>query len=247
MFDDKITLDFNEIVYFKEDDPETDDVDESTEVDQRLSPRVRIPLDISFFQQYILDKEGDDVIMDNNRFQEYFNGIVIDMQPTNPLIMQLNFGAGQIKINYDYKELTLSNDGDAANADDYFSQDSSSTFSINLVGVRFNTITQSAPDSEIQTALSGNDDRQNIYLKGGLGVFSTIDLFAGADGQLQLENFKVYDLWKITMFAAHLCRNVVSGSRLKYPPNIGIENAQRRLSIWNFVSATNLYICQPAI
>ena len=98
LFDDKITLDFNEIVYFKEDDPETDDVDEPKEVNQRLTlMRVRIPLDTSFFQQHILDKEGDDVIIDNNRFQEYFNGIVIDMQPTNPLLMQLNFGAGQIK------------------------------------------------------------------------------------------------------------------------------------------------------
>ena len=220
LFDDKITLDFNEIVYFKEDDPETDDVDESTEVDQRLSPRVRIPLDISFFQQYILDKEGDDVIMDNNRFQEYFNGIVIDMQPTNPLIMQLNFGAGQIKINYDYKELTLSNDGDAANADDYVSLDSSSTFSINLVGVRFNTITQSAPDSEIQTALSGNDDRQNIYLKGGLGVFSTIDLFAGADGQLQLENFKA-NPWLINEanLILHIDQQKINALGIKDLPN----------------------------
>ena len=29
LFDDKITLDFNEIVYFKEDDPDTDDVDDN--------------------------------------------------------------------------------------------------------------------------------------------------------------------------------------------------------------------------
>ena len=98
LFDDKISLDFNEIVYFKEDDPDTNNVDESLEVDQRLSPRVRIPLDTSFFQQYVLDKEGDDVIIDNNRFQEYFNGIMINMQPTNSLLMQLNFGAGQIKM-----------------------------------------------------------------------------------------------------------------------------------------------------
>ena len=220
LFDDKITLDFNEIVYFKEDDPDTDDVDESTEVDQRLSPRVRIPLDTSFFQQYILDKEGDDVIIDNNLFQEYFNGIVIDMQPTNPLMMQLNFGAGQIKINYDYKELTLSDDGDAANADDYVSQDSSSTFSINLGGVRFNTITQSAPDSEIQTALNGNDDGQNIYLKGGLGVFSTIDLFAGADGQSQLENLQA-NPWLINEanLILHVDQQKINALGIKDLPN----------------------------
>ncbi len=187
----KVTLDFTEIVSFKEDDPETDDVDESTEVAQRLSPRVRIPLDTSFFQQLIIDKEGDDVIIDNNRFQEYFNGIVIDLQTTsNPLLMQLNFGAGQLQINYDYKGLVLRDGGDTTNAEDYEPQDLSSTFNLNMNGVRFNTITQSAPHAEVQSVLNGNDTEQNIYLKGGLGVFSSIDLFAGADGQSKLESLR---------------------------------------------------------
>lgn len=187
----KVILDFKEIVSFKEDDPETDDVDESTEVAQRLSPRVRVPLDPSFFQQFIIDKEGDDIIIDNNRFQEYFNGIVIDLQSNaNPLLMQLNFGAGQLQINYDYKGLVLREGGDTTNAADYEPQDLSSTFTLNLSGVRFNTISQSAPHGEVQTVLQGNDTEQNIYLKGGLGVFSTIDLFAGADGQSKLESLR---------------------------------------------------------
>ena len=187
LFDDKITLDFDEIVSFKVDDPETEDVDESTEVDKRLSPRVRIPLDSAFFQQSILDIEGEEMLLDNNRFQEYFNGIVIGLQSTaSPLMMQLNFGAGVIKIEYDYKELVMIDGGDASNAGDYESQDSSSTYTLNLSGVRFNTITQAQPSAEIQTATNGNDDGQNIYLKGGLGVVSYIDLFVGDAGQDQL-------------------------------------------------------------
>ena len=91
LFDDKIILDLDEIVSFKVDDPETEDVDESTEVDPRLSPRIRIPLDTALFQQSILDIEGDDVLLDNNLFQEYFNGIIIGLQSTaSPLMMQLN-------------------------------------------------------------------------------------------------------------------------------------------------------------
>jgi hypothetical protein len=187
LFDDKITLDVDEVVSFKSDDPETEDVDESTEVDQRLSPRIRIPLDTAFFQHSILDIEGEDMLLDNNRFQEYFNGIVIGLQNTvSPLMMQLNFVTGVIKIQYDYKELVLINGGDASSAEDYESQDSSSNFTLNLSGVRFNSITQAQPSTEIQTAINGNHDEQNIYLKGGLGVFSYIDLFDGDLGQDQL-------------------------------------------------------------
>ena len=191
LFDDKFTLDFDEIVSFKVDDPETEDVDESTEVDQRLSPRIRIPLDTAFFQQSILETEGEDMLVDNNRFQEYFNGIVIGLQSTaSPLMMQLNFGTGVIKIEYDYKELVLTDGGDASNAEDYESQDSSSVYTLNLSGVRFNTITQTQTSAEVQTAINGSGDGQNIYLKGGLGVVSYIDLFVGDAGQDQLQTLQ---------------------------------------------------------
>ena len=191
LFDDKFTLDFDEIVSFKVDDPETEDVDESTEVDQRLSPRIRIPLDTAFFQQSILEIEGEDMLLDNNRFQEYFNGIVIGLQSTaSPLMMQLNFGTGVIKIEYDYKELVLTDGGDASNAEDYESQDSSSVYTLNLSGVRFNTITQTQTSAEVQTAINGSGDGQNIYLKGGLGVVSYIDLFVGDAGQDQLQTLQ---------------------------------------------------------
>lgn len=191
LFDDKIMLDFKEIVSFKADDPLTEDVDESTEVDERLSPRIRIPLDTAIFQQSILDMEGEEILLDNNRFQEYFNGIVIGLQSTaSPLMMQLNFGAGVIKIEYDYKELVLTDGGDASSAEDYESQDNSSAYSLSLSGVRFNTITQDQASAEVQTAINGSGDGKNIYLKGGLGVVSYIDLFVGDTGQDQLQTLQ---------------------------------------------------------
>ena len=191
LFDDKITLDLGEVVSFKVDDPETEDVDESTEVDQRLSPRIRIPLNTALFQQSILEIEGDDVLLDNNRFQEYFNGIVVGLQSSaNPLMMQLNFATGFIRIEYDYKELVLVDGGDPSNAEDYESQDSSSAFTLNLSGVRFNTITQAQTSAEVQTNINGSGNGQNIYLKGGLGVVSYIDLFAGDAGQVQLQTLQ---------------------------------------------------------
>ena len=105
-------------------------------------------------------------------------------------MMQLNFGTGVIKIEYDYKELVLTDGGDASNAEDYESQDSSSVYTLNLSGVRFNTITQTQTSAEVQTAINGSGDGQNIYLKGGLGVVSYIDLFVGDAGQDQLQTLQ---------------------------------------------------------
>ena len=57
---------------------------------------------------------------------------------------------------------------------------------MSLTGVRFNTIKQDNPTSEVLTALNGDDSGQNIYLKGGLGVISYINLFNEVDGHDQL-------------------------------------------------------------
>ena len=74
--------------------------------------------------------------------------------------------------------------------------------------------------SEIQTALSGNDDGQNIYLKGGLGIFSTIDLFTGADGQLQLENLQA-NPWLINEanLILHVDQQKINALGIKDLPN----------------------------
>ena len=227
LFDDKITLNLDEIVSFKVDDPETEEVDESTEVDQRFSPRIRIPLDTAFFQQSILDIEGDDLLIDNNRFQEYFNGIVIGLQSSaSPLMMQLNFGTGVIKIEYDYEELVLVDGGDPSNAEDYESQESSSAYFLNLSGVRFNTITQAQTSAEVQTAINGSGNAQNIYLKGGLGVVSYIDLFAGDTGQVQFQILKE-NPWLINEanLTLHVDREKIN--------NLGINDLPRRLYLFD--------------
>ena len=69
LHDAPIQLNFDELRFnFTEDDPETTDVDETTQVETRLSPRIRVPLDPSFFQEKIIDEEGNDPLANNNNF-----------------------------------------------------------------------------------------------------------------------------------------------------------------------------------
>ena len=58
LFDDEVEINSNELVFYNEDDPETTEDDESETVKERLSPRIRVPLDIDFFQKKIIDNEG---------------------------------------------------------------------------------------------------------------------------------------------------------------------------------------------
>ena len=57
LFDGEVQIDKNELVIYREDDPETTDIDESEEVKERLSPRIRVPLNFEFFQSKLIDKE----------------------------------------------------------------------------------------------------------------------------------------------------------------------------------------------
>jgi hypothetical protein len=190
LFDGNITLDFNEIVTYKEDDPDTEDVDESEEVEERLSPRIRIPLQNTALFQDILDKEGSSELENNEAFQTYFQGLVLSIGESSPVLMQLNFSAGQLILEYDYQNLVLKEDGDASNQDDYIVEPASNSFALSMGGVRFNTLSQSDLSSEVAIAVSGTDNQENIYLKGGLGVFAQIDLFSGAAGQALLEDLQ---------------------------------------------------------
>ena len=64
-------LDLNELRFnYKEDDPETEDVDERETVETRLTPRIRIPLNKSFFQEKILDQEGKTVFSNEDNFSK---------------------------------------------------------------------------------------------------------------------------------------------------------------------------------
>jgi hypothetical protein len=78
LHEDEVSINSKELVFYNEDDPETEDVDESETVKERLTPRIRVELDKDFFQTRILDKEGSDDISNLDNFKLYFKGIVLE-------------------------------------------------------------------------------------------------------------------------------------------------------------------------
>ena len=91
LFDGEVQIDKNELVIYREDDPETTDIDESEEVKERLSPRIRVPLNSDFFQSKLIDKEGSVDLTNSDNFNLYFKGIFINAYDfSDPLMMILD-------------------------------------------------------------------------------------------------------------------------------------------------------------
>ena len=106
LFDGKIKLNFDEIrFYYDEDDPDTPDIDETSQVENRLTPRLRIPLDPIFFQEKLIDLEGTESLLSEISYQKEMRGLIIRGENfSDNLYMLLDIQNAEIKISYEFKD-----------------------------------------------------------------------------------------------------------------------------------------------
>ncbi len=170
LYDDQLQLNFNEVrLNYKIDDPKTVDIDETKIIETRLTPRLRIPLDIAFFQSKIIDKEGSKNFSNQQDFSNYLRGIIVQItDSSDDIYLLLNFRNALIRVNYEFDRYN-NNLTDTDLSDDFIYKDYKS-FIIETNGVTFNNFKKS---------LNNNleDDKSKIYLKGGLGHIAKIRLF----------------------------------------------------------------------
>jgi len=189
LFDGEVQIDKNELLIYREDDPETDDIDESEEVKERLSPRIRIPLNSEFFQSKLIDKEGSIDLANYDNFNLYFKGIYINAYDfIDPLMMILDFDSAEIVINYEYDKYNKNNTEDDI-TDDTIDRESKD-FKITFNGNKINLIKKEPFSSEIINNINSTNTLAKIYLKGGEGLMAEIDLFKDSQGNDLLDDIK---------------------------------------------------------
>ena len=189
LFDDNIEIDTNEVVIFNEDDPDTNDVDESTTVKERLSPRLKIPLDNAFFQDKILDKEGSVDLLSPDNFNLFFKGLIISSYNfSDDLLMILDYSNSKIKINYDYD--VYNDNGTADDTSDDFVVKENKNFEILLSGNQINLFNKDNNSQEILDNVNNSENLSKGYLKGGEGVMLELDLFTENNGENILNEIK---------------------------------------------------------
>tara|TARA_B110000444_G_C18845864_1_gene601974 strand:- start:94 stop:1866 length:1773 start_codon:yes stop_codon:yes gene_type:complete len=178
LFNQEIGLNFEELRFnYTEDDPLTEEVEDSTSVQYRSSPRIRLELEPSFFQKNIINAEGSSRLQNLDNFQNHIKGLIISAENfTDDLYLLLNFNAAGIKINYDYDY--YEGYGTLDVADDEIVKKSSS-YDLALGGIVINSLEKSGFDPSISNSINiGNTGvpQNDLIIQGGQ-FYSKIDLF----------------------------------------------------------------------
>lgn len=147
------------------------------------SPGIRIQLDPTFWQNKIIDKEGDAVLSSQNNFAEYFRGLYFKAEPNDDddgSFLLLNTGNTNANITIYYKNTTEVDEVESTNTGTYVLN-----FGPNKVNFFDNEFTLPIDEGNSETGDS------KIYLKGGEGSVAAIKLFDGFyDEDAGITNFE---------------------------------------------------------
>ena len=195
LHDNTVTLNFEEIpVLFAEDDPNTDP-DELTQVNYFETPRLRAPLDVTFFQRYIMNQEGSDKLTNQANFNNYFNGIIVRAENfSDDLFMSLDVFNAKLVLEYDYNFYNTNGTDDLS--DDVIER-KKKVNTIPLGGVTYNLHEHTGYSQAIAEEVVASNDNipsEKIYLNGTKFV-SKLKLFSDDNSiSSELKELKAKDV-----------------------------------------------------
>ena len=162
-------------------------------VSSSIAPAIRLKLNNpndNFWQSIFFENEGNPELVNPNTFKEFFRGLYIKADGINSegSMMMLNFASSNTKLTIHYTSDT-STDSDTDSGGTTTETISSQNeyvlnFTDNLINVYENNFQIDVSNSN---TVEGDE---RLYLKGGEGYMSTIDLF---NGEIQNENGEMVD------------------------------------------------------
>jgi hypothetical protein len=165
----------NRLFYFDKREHKTVTLDDDGDVvNTRSVPSMRLHLDNTFFTNMILNApEGK--LANNATFKNYFRGIYFKTEEgANGNMAMLNFKAGKVTIYYkEDKKITSTTTPTFERV--------KKTYVLNLTGNTISLLHNSQENLNYLNAANSPDEASKLYLKGGEGSISIIDLFGSAD------------------------------------------------------------------
>ena len=162
-------------------------------VSSSIAPAIRLKLNNpndNFWQSVFFENEGNPALVNPNTFKEFFRGLYIKADGVNSegSMMMLNFASSNTKLTIHYTSETSSDsdtDSGGTTTETITSQNEYVlNFTDNLINVYENNF---QVDVSNPNTVEGDE---RLYLKGGEGYMSTIDLFGG---DIQDENGEMVD------------------------------------------------------
>jgi len=174
-----VTIDDRQFIEFFEEDDEDTDVDETTLIETRMNPGIRVELDRQFFQENLIDKEGSSELLSAANFNDFIRGIHLSITPeADDLMMLLDLSQAMITVTYEYTNFTSQTvDGETTTGTEIVEEDFLLSLSSILGGNAVNTFNNDAYSAEIASSLDTDLNAERIFLKGGAGTFTEIKLF----------------------------------------------------------------------
>lgn len=236
IFDGEVSISDEEILIFPEDDPDTEE-DESENAPERIQPGIRVNLDPAFFQQFILDKEGQSELLSQQNFKEYLRGLHLSVTPgADELLLIFNLTSANITINYQYDKLV---EGESVTEEKSYQINflTGGTNSQPIQGNAVNTFVNEAYPQSITDGLDTGENASRIYLKGGAGTFARINLFDPNNGEAVINQIKANN-WIINEanLVFYIDRDALSAGNVVEPPRLYLYNAETNNPLYNFVT-----------
>ena len=166
-------------------------------VAQRIAPALRFKLNNpndNFWETNFFENEGNQVLTNEPNFKEFFRGLYIKVESnSNGSIMLLNFASSNTKLTIHYtSDNTNIGDSDTGSVDEI--ETNQHEYEMNFSGNLINLF-----DNENPIDLGGIDQtngNENIYLRGGEGIITTLDLFSGSITNDNGEEISEFDHFK---------------------------------------------------
>lgn len=205
-----ITISEEGYVLTEPDNEDDDDLD--PQILARDSPGIRVLLDPTFWQNKIIDREGETVLSSQNNFANYFKGLYFKAEPeeNKGSFLILNIGAQTSVITIYYTRLTpsISDEEDATEQ---------STFVLRFGPNRINFM-----DNDFTTPINNGDavaGESRLYLKGGQGSLANIKLFNGDDID-DIPEMNSFEIFKNNFVETDEDGNFVKAKRLINEANL---------------------------
>lgn len=168
LFNGEVTISDEELLFRdNEDDPDTPDIDESQEITNRLNPGIRVPLNPDFFQQNILDKEGQPELLTQSNFRNFLRGIHLTGTDMEELMFLLDLTQANITISYTYDDFDPEAEQTVTSERDYVINLLSGTQAGGINGNAVNVFEDEMLPPNVAGALDSDENASRIYVKGG--------------------------------------------------------------------------------
>ena len=224
------SIEEKDILVPREDNPDTEDVDESMQV-EREDAGIRVELPVAFFQENILDKEGSSELLTQANFNDFLRGIHFSIEPAvgNDLMMLFDLKDANITISYTYTA-----EGETKSKDFVLNfitqqpqnQQTGQTFPV--MGNAVNSFVNENYTPEIRAAITSDENAERIYIKGDAGSFAEINLFDDVNGREAIAQIKANN-WIIN--EANLVFHVDASVGAEAPPRLYLYSTASNLPL----------------